>query len=590
MALTIDGLTVPTFQEVISEIITQEQTNVSPSINVSDDTALGQLNQIFAAQIATTNQLLQDIYDQRNIFAAEGKALDDNVSWLGVFRQGAAATSGEAYFTGIDGTVISGGSLVQNDSTKEAYTLDLAVSIDKAACREIIIKLVTPSAPLDNTNYDVTIQGRLYQGIVVTSATNDLIIADLQSKINAAFIADTLNYDAVVIPGVGETDTLKVFVIPPSVDHPVPTDISVSLDIKLQPEEVTSAGNITGVNTGSLAAPANTVTNILSPTSGWTDVNNPIQLVIGRAIETDNELRNRAVAFKAAGGTATLDSITATLLAVSGVATVSINERLVSSGVADTVFTVGTLAAATTYSVDIQGITFSFTSGGIPTNNDVTSALVADINAEPCLEFFAIDNMDGTFTVDGSKLLSHIAVANPLNLTFVEAQPAGSIQCVVAGGTDNDAIAQAIWDSKPAGVEVWAVPPFQVGNAVDISGTTQVIEFNRPTSILITPIDITYKVFDETSYPGTDQEAFDAIKVAVTEFGNQLGAGANVIPGEFETIVYCAVDGITQVLIEMTGNATFATSAILDDFIPIATDEAAFFDADDPGFTVANIT
>jgi len=37
----------------------------------------------------------QDVYDQRNLDVAEGKALDDNVSWLGIKRQGSYPTNGE---------------------------------------------------------------------------------------------------------------------------------------------------------------------------------------------------------------------------------------------------------------------------------------------------------------------------------------------------------------------------------------------------------------------------------------------------------------------------------------------------------------
>ena len=73
MALSSAGLTVQTYEEILDSIIVAEQENVDPSIEVGDDTALGETNKIMAAEVALVNELLQDIYDQRSIFNAEGK-------------------------------------------------------------------------------------------------------------------------------------------------------------------------------------------------------------------------------------------------------------------------------------------------------------------------------------------------------------------------------------------------------------------------------------------------------------------------------------------------------------------------------------
>ncbi len=142
MPLTAEGLVVQTFQEVLDDIILAEQDNVSSQIDVNDDTALGETNKIMAAEIATTNQGVQDVYDQRNINNAEGKALDDNVSWLGITRQDAAATGGEALFTGINNTVITSGSQVQNDATQAIYAVDNIFTITATSCRSFKSKII----------------------------------------------------------------------------------------------------------------------------------------------------------------------------------------------------------------------------------------------------------------------------------------------------------------------------------------------------------------------------------------------------------------------------------------------------------------
>ena len=143
MALETTGLVTQTEQEVLDSIITSEQDLVSPSIDISDDTALGQTNQIMASEIASANQGIQDVYDQRDITKAEVKALDDNVSWLGITRQPAAATNGEVLFSGVNNTTIVAGSLVQNDSTQDNYAVDSTFAITATSARQFKVKVLT---------------------------------------------------------------------------------------------------------------------------------------------------------------------------------------------------------------------------------------------------------------------------------------------------------------------------------------------------------------------------------------------------------------------------------------------------------------
>ncbi len=571
MALTVNGLTVPTYEEVLESIVTEEQINVSSQIDVDNDTALGETNQIMAAQISLANELVQDIYDQRSIFNAEGKALDDNVSWLGVYRQGAAATAGEAYFRGVDGTLVATGSLVQNISSKENYTLDASLEISKNACRDCTFNTLTV---LDTTTYTVTVQGSTYDYTSDGSATNLEIIAGLVAAlttvtVNIDTISDSQLYRLVIAGvnndytsdgsatsleitaglavavqansgshGVNATDnmdgtiTLTTPVVVDIITKTVvisdatlmslkndlfginytavdnadgtgtvsvtdSTDIAVTVDSNMSFTEATTAGNITGVNTGILPAPAGTVITILSPAGGWTSVFNPTALVVGRELETDQELRSRAINFKTAGGTATIDSMTSSLLAVDGVSSVTVNEKFVSE----------------------------------------------------CYDGLGAYICAATTTQNG-----------------------GSVQVVIAGG-DDDEVAQTIWDTKPAGVEVWALigATFNQGDAIDSNGDTQVMDFNRPVSINMTTV-ITYKVFDLTIYPSTDEEAYTTISDAIVAFGNTLGAGEDVTPAEFEGVVYCSVDGLYDVEVVINGISSDTSSSIA-----IAADEEAFF-------------
>ena len=100
--------------------------------------------------------------------------------------------------------------------------------------------------------------------------------------------------------------------------------MNISVDANLKVDEATSAGNITGINTGTISAPANSLTLILTPVAGWTSTNNPEALVLGREEEADAELRLRATGTASNTGKATPDAIETALLNVDGVSGVNI--------------------------------------------------------------------------------------------------------------------------------------------------------------------------------------------------------------------------------------------------------------------------
>ena len=537
MTLPASGLVVDTKEQVLDSVIQRQQQDVSPNIEVDDDTGLGQVNQIICTHISLTNQLVQDVYDARNILVAEGKALDDTTAWMGVYRQRATATNGEQYFTGVDGTVVPPGAYVKNTFNGNTYRTDTAVSMSKAACRastfsintvldttaynmavnglavaytsdasatatEIIAGLVGALTQItidvdtvsNATLYTVTIDSVNYEYTSDGTATADEITSNLQSTIQAAVgtpgVTAVDNVDgsltlstAVAVDILSKTITVtasilsirndltgKVFTAVDNGDDTLSitstnfADMVITNDTTITIDEVTSAGNITGTKTGIFAAPANTVSIIASPAGGWTSTTNPVSLTIGREVESDLDFRNRAIAFRAANGTATIDSMLAALSAIDGVSAVSINQQFVSEG------------------------------------------------------------------DDG-----------------VTGQPAGSLQIVISGGSDDDVIAQTIWDTKPGGQEIWAQATVETGNAIDFNGNTQVVNFNRPTAVPINNISITYEVYDTDIYPDSETDANDAIKAVIALQGNQLDAGESVVIAEFEGTIYGAVGGIFNV-------------------------------------------
>jgi uncharacterized phage protein gp47/JayE len=567
MAISSTGLDVQSYEEILDSIIVSEQTNISDTIDVDEDTALGQLNIIMAAELALVNEGIQDVYDQRDILKAEGKALDDNVSWLGITRQAAAATAGTQHFTGKDGTILASGSYVQNSATGQNYTLDSALTLSKSACRDLTFSIL---AVVDSTIYTVTVQGVAHTFTSGVSATAQEIITGLVAVITGA------NYTSV--DNANLTATVSV------TDA---TDLNITVDTNIKVTQVTSVGYITGFVKGSLSAPANTVNLILSPTSGWVSTNNETALIIGRQEETDAELRQRAIAFRSNTGKATVDSIISSLLDVSGVSSVAVNQQFVSDGSEPSVVTIDTVVDSTVYTITIQDVAYTYTSGIGATANDITAGLALAINtsAQSVLGLSAVDNVDTTITINPSPLWYKMQVAIDANMSLLAGQPSGSIQIVVAGGLDDDEIAQNIWDTKPCGVEVWAVDDItkQSGTAVDIVGDTHIIEFNRPTSLAMV-VTVTYKVFDASVYPSDDNDAYDTIKDTIVLIGNLLNAGEDVVPNEFLGAVYCSVGGLYSLEIVINGQSSDDPLNV----VTVASTEEAFFSVDQ--ITVVNNT
>lgn len=94
-------------------------------------------------------------------------------------------------------------------------------------------------------------------------------------------------------------------------------NLPASVAIPLDGEIIVTA---TAEEIGDIAAAAGTVNKIATPTRGWQTVTNPLPAIIGRAVETDAELRRRQAESTMLGNRTALGGIIGAVLAVDGVA------------------------------------------------------------------------------------------------------------------------------------------------------------------------------------------------------------------------------------------------------------------------------
>lgn len=117
--------------------------------------------------------------------------------------------------------------------------------------------------------------------------------------------------------------------------------------------------------------------------------------------------------------------------------------------------------------------------------------------------------------------------------------PPKSFQIVVTGGDNND-IAQAIWETKPAGIRAFG--SYQ-GTATDIDGNTHTLFFTRPIPKYVY-VKVSWSIDSEIPLDRPEAQVPDAIKGAILRYGETLVTGSNIIPNKLQGYIYDDITGI----------------------------------------------
>lgn len=151
---------------------------------------------------------------------------------------------------------------------------------------------------------------------------------------------------------------------------------------------------------------------------------------------------------------------------------------------------------------------------------------------------------------------------------FVSLMPPHSFETVVSGGS-NQAVADKIWEVKPAGIETYGNTAVQV---LDDNSDLQIIKFSRPADKYAWIRVSVNALYPEEPLPAA---VVSAIKAAVLAYGTSLGVGQDVITQRFYGPIYTATTGIGSITVEAalttlptdspvysTGNASVARAEI----------------------------
>ena len=271
-------------------------------VNTAPDSVIGRIIGIIAKGQADTWEQLQAVYNSQYPDSADGFSLDNVAALVGVQRLAATRSTVTASASGAEGTALTTGRVVEVPDTGERFESTQSVTITKSNAVDIDVSVANV---LDSTTYTITVNGTALDFTSDASATEAEIIAGLVSAVNGGSepVSATDNGD--------NTMTIDA----DSVD----TSFNASVDANLQIDQVASPMPMRSQNTGPIEALSGTLTEIVTPVSGWASVTNAEDADEGRNTETDEELRTRRAQSLQVAGSGTVESIRARLREVTNV-------------------------------------------------------------------------------------------------------------------------------------------------------------------------------------------------------------------------------------------------------------------------------
>lgn len=468
MSLTSAGYQKRTLAEIRKEIEAAVQVVFGVDADLSPEGPLGQLIAILAKLGADSEERNQELYTAHDKDQATGIPLEDLLKQLGIYRLPATAARISDVLLWLDfGDLITvpSGSLAKSGTQPASYYLESTVSQASSATGPFrAVRLSFPSLTVGNV-LSVTLNGTAYTKTILTGETAVTALGLLANSIVAG--AFGVAGGAALYESVDGTDCLRI-------EAPTFTLNAFSADFTgLQSAQ---AGIFVASSVGVQAVPSLTLDTIVTPVSGWLEIEQPAAGTDGTDIETDTSLRLRAIR-TIRSGTATEQAIRDAVYAVPGVSKV-------------------------------------------------------------------------------------VVTSNRAMSTDSEGRPAKSFEAVVVGGSDT-AVAEAIWNTQPAGILPYGTTTVPV---VGSDSDTHDIGFSRPVPRYAW-VEVQILATDPDGGPATDYQ--QAIKDAVSLYGREnFDLGNNFVLQKFYAPIY-SVPGIYSVALRIattstaSGSPSYGTSNIV---------------------------
>lgn len=269
--LTSTGLVIKTLTDLKTEIENALKGDIGASLNLSAQSALGQVVGILSAPLAEVWEMAQAVHSAFDPDKASGSSLVSLAAVTGTLPLGATKSTVTITATGTAGTVLNTARVMSVSGAK--------------------------------TKFQTTASGTL-AALTAWVASTAYVVGDRRTNSSRAYQCITAGTSA----GSGGPTTTSADITDGTVHWRYLGEGAAAVDIAAEAQ-----------STGPLPAVSGTLTVIETPVSGWQSVINVLDATLGRNADTDAQLRTRRENELAAAGKSPLDAIRAALLKVSGV-------------------------------------------------------------------------------------------------------------------------------------------------------------------------------------------------------------------------------------------------------------------------------
>lgn len=421
---------------------------------------------------------------------------------------------------------------VDNDTTLADIATEIATAAQVLSATPVITDTINivPNLGFNAVVTNINITGGASQPNYAITYAVPVSAAQITQYLVAAINAASGDYSAADLTG-------TFSVTADSVSQPFVASVQSNLNIFSQSTPVIFLSQ----DFGPIAAPANSLTQILTPIAGWTSINNPTAGVLGRFVETDAELRLRRIRSIRLAGNATVEAIRARILQnVPGVTSALVFENV--NMIQDPIQIVFAQNLVTGNQITITMNSRVLATIPWSTSNAFTLNQIALLlQAQPEIDTATVtgaNTIEITMNIFQEVEIEDIVItggASQSNYSIKGGRPPKSFELVVEGGSDED-IANEIWLSKPAGIQTYGNTSFTI---TDSMGFQHVIYFSRPTPIYIW-VQIVLSLYSEETFP---VNGLQAVADAILAYGNSLGVGLDVL---FQRVL-CAIFAVPGV-------------------------------------------
>ena len=310
------GFSIKRLTDIKTEIESSLRTIFGVGINLLPTELLGQIVGIISEREALVWELAQAVYNSQYPDTASGVALDNVVAITGIKRLEATKGNGSGIATGTLGTVIPAGSVVSVNGNPVARFITTIANTIAAGTDEV--QLIQFSSVPDAGTWTL-----IFDGDETGSLTNLSTAVDIQTALNAL-----TNLSGVTVSGnfaagfaatfAGDDGQQNQPLLQVGTNTLTLLGLQVSLNFSATTEGVLPnvACDLEAESTGVVTAPAESLTVIESPVSGWDSFRNPLDINPGTEIETDAELRLRRNETLATAGAGTVEAIRSRMLEI----------------------------------------------------------------------------------------------------------------------------------------------------------------------------------------------------------------------------------------------------------------------------------